>query len=348
MSASPTQEEVELALKAEIESNDMAMDISMTPLHDKKVASKDVAVADCRKALLLEEMATTPAKKPEMTQSDKSSTGGTQETDQDWGQSWRSADWSEDQWWGSQQWLPRSWSSSSQWERDWAVDPGMSWMNRRGWSRFMEAETHPGWGGEGVSEAQQIRGALTRAATDLLEQSRPTKQMQEKAKQDEEAARVQDAKPASEASARGGEPESKNPASATEVPEEHKDPAGSQDAQDSGPEAETFARPGEHESKNLTSAAEVLEEHKGPSTNQVLSSESSGTKAAPARPLTAKEIKESLAQDPESWRKDRRGNWLSPHALYMRFYRNVRSFSVSFILMFLIAGSTQYCAVMRR
>ena len=28
--------------------------------------------------------------------------------------------------------------------------------------------------------------------------------------------------------------------------------------------------------------------------------------------------------DEDAWRKDRRGQWLSPHALYMRFYRSTR------------------------
>ena len=28
--------------------------------------------------------------------------------------------------------------------------------------------------------------------------------------------------------------------------------------------------------------------------------------------------------DPDAWRKDRRGFWLNPHALYMRFYRSIQ------------------------
>ncbi|CAE7247188.1 unnamed protein product [Symbiodinium sp. CCMP2592] len=43
----------------------------------------------------------------------------------------------------------------------------------------------------------------------------------------------------------------------------------------------------------------------------------SETKASPGKGY-------NKADDPDSWRKNRRGQWLSPHALYMRFYRSTR------------------------
>ena len=49
------------------------------------------------------------------------------------------------------------------------------------------------------------------------------------------------------------------------------------------------------------------------------------TVAQPKQQATQPIKQEKHDSDTDAWRKDRRGQWLSPHALYMRFYRSARS-----------------------
>ena len=249
-------------------------------------------------------------------------------------QSWYRRGWSEwshdssswDEGWGDDSWPRRSWSSLS-WDQSWGHETEKHWSLSRGYSQDLEPRQHPGWGGKEVSESEQTLQALQRAATTVEEQHRPSQACSDQ--QSKPAASVEI--PATvEEKHRSSEPCTDEPLASVEIPatvgEKHRS---SEPCTDEPPASVEIAATVEEKHRSsepctdeppasVEIAATVEEKHRSsePCTDEQ------------SKPPASVEIPAGQRQpapvDPDRWRKDRNGSYIKPHALYMRFYRNIR------------------------
>ena len=191
----------------------------------------------------------------------------------------------------------RYWSKDSGWWRDWQdwgrswsstewnYMPGKEWSAARGYSRELEYKEHEGWKGEGDSEQEHAKKALQRQTTSLEDQHRPS--------------------------------EAPNPAQDAPTP--------AQDAPDQAQDAPNAAQDApSNAAQNAPNAAQDA-----PNVAQAPNQAQDAPNQAQDAPRPVQAIKQEDdgppgdEQDPDAWRKDKKGNYLKPHALYMRFYRSI-------------------------
>ena len=210
---------------------------------------------------------------------------------------WDEASWSKDSWWSEADWKAwgRAWSSTS-WQAEWATMPEKAWHVARGWSRELEFEEHAGWKQTGDSDQEHAQRALQRQASTLEDQHRPSAP-------GDGAAKAQDA-PKPEDASNGGDAAAK--------PGEAQDAAKPEDASNGGDGAA-------NEAQDAAKAEDASNEGDGAANEAQDAAKpedaSNGGNGAAKAPDGA---------DPDAWRKNKKGDFLNPHALYMRFYRSIR------------------------
>ena len=285
VASSPTESEVMQELEVQLSSSPSKTqnteDTRMTPT---KEDSKQVGSTPCRS---LDAQLVQQAEQH----------GGWQDEE------WDACQWGwDDSWWSSSDWgwkqrLPRAWSSfSNGWEKEWGHESSRNWTSNRGYSRYLEPQVHPGWGGAAADEGKHAEAALQRSSTNLLEQSRPTQQAVEKERQDTEAA-----------------------AKAEQQTNAEQQPAQANAEQQANPEARQQPVQANPEQQANREARQQHAQVKAEQQN------------AQANP-------EQEPKEHEAWRKDKRGNYLTPQALYMRFYRSIRSLTLNKIEQYLASA----------
>ena len=267
----------------------------------------------------------------------------------------------------------------------WDQEQGRETTMVRGWSQDLEPQQHPGWAGDGVTEADQCEAALKRAVTSDLEQHRPScthsKLPKDQQPVAQPAGKPKPAEPKpietiSEIPAANPKPE---PADTTsEIPAANqkskptdpdttsKIPAANPlpvDTTSEIPAANQKSKPTDtiseipaanplpvdttseipaanQESKPTDTTSEIPAANpvpmdatsQIPATNQIIPAASEPAESKPEDLELSAQLDRDLAElaakldkdDPDAWRKDRKGQWLKPHALYMRFYRSIR------------------------
>ena len=267
-------------------------------------------------------------------------------------------------WWGGRAWYRRSWSGLD-WQQSWGHEASHQWWNNRGWSRSLSAEYHPGWGQEDTSEQQHAAAALQRQATSEMEQTRPTPLshraavLQQAAFEEARATAPVKEEPSVKqeflringemsgnhevgtAEQQQGDKEQQggneaqqngNPAQNTDAADHAKDavpPANLQNA--AGPDQQQAGNQQAGNPAQNTGGAQQQQagnpaQNTGGAQQQQAGNPAQNTGGADhAKGGQQQRQQYDASNDPDSWRKDKRGFWLNPHALYMRFYRSVRS-----------------------
>ena len=230
--------------------------------------------------------------------------------------SWENSSWSQENswWWGvdwSERSLPRAWSSVADgWERNWGYETSRNWTNNRSYSKDLEPVVNPGYGNPNMGPAEHATAALQRSATTMLDQARPTHQAVKKEEQDRQVA----AQGRTQAEANVPQAEAHVPQAEAHVPQ----------AEARVPQAEAHVAQAEANVPQAEAHVPQAEAH----VPQAEAQQDSSTHAPDAKAAG----KFDASTDPEAWRKDKRGCYLKPHALYMRFYRSIRRVNLNYIM----------------
>ena len=188
-----------------------------------------------------------------------------------------------------------------------------------------------------MSEGQHVLAALQRGPTDMLDQWRPCPA--EKSNLGTVLEEVGELQKQSPLERRQDEPKIPDP---TEEKEKSKDEQNRQ-----GPNTDVAAqnscgnepnkdeeRSKDEQNRQGTSTEAAVQNSGGnePNKEEEKSKDEQNRPEGPSHTQDpSKPIPHSKSEDLEAWRKDRRGNWLKPHALYMRFYRSIRSTLLAFM-----------------
>ena len=264
-------------------------------------------------------------------------------------------------WWGHGGWesgWKRSWSGLD-WDRDWGCQDAKNWQWNRGLSADMSFEQHPGWGQDAATEQGHVEAALKRAATSTEEQHKPSSPtpVEEGSKQDPTSAvheapeqaptsTVEEASEQAPTSAVHEAPE-QAPTSAVEKAPEQAPASAVQEAPEQAPtsavdeamqqahtsavdeamqQAPTSAVNEAMQQAPTSTVQEAMQQAPTSTVQEADSKQAPTTKAAGDNPEAAAHPanKAAAAEDADMWRKNKKGEYITPHALYMRFYRSIR------------------------
>ena len=178
----------------------------------------------------------------------------------------------------------------------------------------MSAEAHPGWGQEGQTVEEHVTAALQRQPTSEMEQARPTP-LEEKTAEAQKAA-YENAHASLPAPVKQEEDFDMKDAVM-----ETQEPQAANDAETRKPDEQQ--QQAQHVGNQAQNAAAAEDADTSEPKEQQQQVQQVGNAQQPEQ-TASKPAKYDPTQDPDSWRKDKRGMWLNPHALYMRFYRNIR------------------------
>ena len=235
-------------------------------------------------------------------------------------------------WWGRDSWGQAGWKrswSGTEWDRAWGWQPEKKWECNRGPSKDLSFEQHPGWGQDAATEAQHAENALQRAPTSVEEQHKPSSDMAHEAPGEavQEAAPITAPEEAVQEAAPITAPEKAiQEAAPITAPEEAVQEAAPITAPEKAVEAAPITAPEEavQEAAPITAPQKAIQE-----AAPITAPEKAVQEAAPITAPTEPAKRAAAAAcaddaDADKWRKNKKGEYITPHALYMRFYRSIR------------------------